>query len=57
MKKWYEEPINVKQNILKEAELSKDSNDNVSIERLKSICKSHDREYDNSLYTTVMRAR
>ncbi len=55
MKTWYEEPINVKNEIIKKANLAKDSNNNVSIETLKEICRSHGREYDNSLYTLVMR--
>lgn len=55
MKTWYEEPINVKNEIIKKANLAKDCNNNVSIETLKEICRSHGREYDNSLYTLIMR--
>ena len=54
MKKWYEEPINIKREILKKAELAKDSKGEVSIETLQHICKTHEREYDNTLYTLVM---
>lgn len=55
MKMWYEEPLNVKREIVNKANLAKDGNDNVSVETLKKICESHGRQYDNSLYTLVVR--